>query len=303
MITLTDDNDVVMQGFLPMIFSHVDKIWFAKSKITKQDIIDYYDKISSYFLPLVKNHPIVLQRFPNGIDQDSFYQKNLSQYFPDTIDRTTVNLKKGGKQTLVMINNKESLLYLVNQATLVFHAWLSGAKNIDKPDRIVFDLDPAHAVVTKLDIKYLRLGAKKLKLLLEQYHLTPLVMTTGSRGFHVVVPIVPQHNFEKVHEFAKMISAQLVAQDPHHFTNKATKSGRRGKIFVDYLRNSYGQTSVACYSVRAYPKAPVATPIDWSELAATTPQKYTISNIFKRLAKKNTAWNDFADHAKKLKLT
>lgn len=280
-----------------MDFTHLTKIWFPKSKITKQDIIDYYDKISDYFLPHVKNHLMVLQRFPNGIDQTSFYQKNISDYFPDFIDRKTILLKKGEKQTLVVINNAKSLLYLVNQGTIIFHSWLSATKNPNKPDKIVFDLDPSTS-----DLKPLRTAAKLLKKIIENHKLVPFVMTTGSRGYHIVIPITAEHSFEKVHEFAKNTAQELETLHPDLFTSKATKSNRKGRVFIDYLRNSYGQTSVAPYSVRAIEKAPIATPIAWSELSRTTPQKYTIKNIFKRLATKGDAWSDFNRNRRNLEV-
>lgn len=240
---------------------------------------------------------IVLQRFPDGIDHISFYQKNISDYFPVFVKRITVELKKGDQQTLVVISSVKSLLYLVNQGTLVFHSWLSSTKSVYKPDKIVFDLDPSDK-----DLKKLRLGARLLKKIVEQYKLVPFLMTTGSRGYHVVIPIKPEHSFDKVHVFAKQIAQEVVDLNPEMFTTTATKSKRRGKVFIDYLRNSYGQTSVVPYSVRALEKAPVATPIEWSELGRTTPQKYTIKNIFKRLSAKGDAWKDFNKYRRSLKL-
>lgn len=280
-----------------MKVSHVEKVWFPKTKITKQNIIDYYNAVSKYFLNHVKNHPIVLQRFPNGIHHDSFYQKQVSDYFPSFIKNTTIQLKTGGKQTLVILHSKKSLQYLVNQATLVFHSWLSSTTAPNVPDKIVFDLDPSTN-----DLTILRFGARTLKKIIESHNLKPFLMTTGSRGYHIVIPIIPEHSFEKTHAFAKEIAEQVATQYPDHFTITPTKSKRKGKVFIDYLRNSYGQTSVAPYSVRAQEGAPIATPIDWSELSRTTPQKYTIKNIFKRLSTKGDMWKDFRKYAKLLKI-
>lgn len=266
-----------------------------KSNITKQDIINYYNNVYKYFLKHVQNNLIVLQRFPDGIDHDSFYQKQVSDYFPSFIQHKTITLKTGEPQTLVIIDGKNSLQYLVNQATIVFHSWLSNTKNINKPDKIVFDLDPSNK-----DLADLRFGARELKKKLIRYNLTPFIMTTGSRGYHVVVPIIPEHNFEIIHNFARQIVQQLADKYPERFTTAISKSKRTGKVFLDYLRNSYGQTSVAPYSVRAVEGAPIATPIEWSELSKTTPQKYTIKNILKRLSKKGDAWKDFAKQAKHL---
>jgi len=280
-----------------MKLSNIEKCWFPKTKITKENIIDYYNDVSKYFLKHIKNHLVVLQRFPDGIDHDSFYQKQISDYFPNFIKRKTIKLKTDGKQTLVIIDSKQSLQYLVNQATIVFHSWLSDATTINNPDKIVFDLDPSTD-----DLKDLRFGAKQLQKILQSHNLTPYIMTTGSRGYHIVVPIIPHQTFETVHDFAKKIAAQLAANYPDRFTITPTKSKRNGKVFIDYLRNSYGQTSVAPYSVRALEGAPVATPIEWSELSKTKPQKYTIKNIFRRLSIKGDAWKDFYKNAQHLKI-
>lgn len=280
-----------------MHISHPDKIWFPKSKITKQAIVSYYEKISKYCIPHVKNHLIVLQRFPNGIDQPSFYQKQISDYFPKFIKRKTIALKKGDSQTLVMINTKKSLIYLANQGTIVFHSWLSNITAINKPDKIVFDFDPATN-----NLKSLRFAVKEMKKILERHKLVPFLMTTGSRGYHVVVPIKPEHSFPAVHDFAKKIAQQLVEQFPTTLTITPMLSKRSGKIFIDYLRNSYGQTSVAPYAVRAIEKAPIATPILWSELNLTKPQKYTIKNIFTRLTSHGDAWKNFKKSSRRLKI-
>ena len=277
--------------------SHPEKILFPQSNITKQEVIDYYTKIAPFMIPIVQNHLIVMHRFPQGISKEGFYHKQIPDYFPSWIPRKTIQLKKGVPQTLVIINSQDSLTYLANQDVLVFHTWLSPISSIEKPDRIVFDLDPAQH-----DIQTMHSVLKKLKKMIEQHGLTPFLMTTGSRGYHVVIPIIAQHSFLKVHDFAKKLATQFAEKYPDQLTIQLNIKARGGKIFVDYLRNSYGQTSVACYSLRALPKAPVATPLDWNELSKSTPQKYTIKNIFKRLSRKKNIWKNFKTSAKKLKI-
>src|SRR3990167_338078 len=277
--------------------SNLNKVIFPKSAITKDDVISYYDKIAQYFLPHVKNHLIVMRRFPDGITTDGFYQKQIPSYFPTWISYEKIELKKGDDQELVLIDKAATLVYLANQAVLEFHSWLSSVKDIHKPDKIVFDLDPSGN-----DLKILRLAAKKLKKIIENHGLKPFLMTTGSRGYHIITPIIPEHTFEKVHNFVKHISHTLSTEYNDHFTVEISKSKRKGRVFIDYLRNSYGQTSVAPYSLRAKEGAPVATPIDWSELSKTEPQKYNLKNIFKRLSRKKDPWVDFEKSAKKLDL-
>ena len=196
-----------------------------------------------------------------------------------------------------MISNKKSLIYLVGQATLTFHSWLSNTKNVHNPDKIVFDFDPATN-----DLKILRLAVKEMKKIIEQHNLIPFLMTTGSKGYHIVIPIKPEHSFDIIHQFSKEKAQELADRYPNLMTTSPLLKNRKNKVFIDYLRNSYGQTSVAPYSVRAIEKAPIATPIEWSELNSTKPQKYTIKNIFKRIQTKGDAWKNFEKSRKKLNL-
>jgi bifunctional non-homologous end joining protein LigD len=281
-----------------MNISHPDKVWFPKSKITKEDIVHYYQKVASYFIKYSKNHLIVLMRFPNGINQDFFYQKEMPDYFPAFIKRKTIMLKKGVEQTLTIIANQKSLLYLVNQGTLTFHSWLSNTKNIHNPDKIVFDFDPSDK-----DLKKIRFAVTEMKKIIENYDVIPFLMTTGSRGYHIVIPIKPKHSFEIVHEFTKKLAQELANKYPKLMTTNPILKERKGRVFIDYLRNSYGQTSVAPYSVRAIEKAPVATPIEWKELSRIKPQQFNIKNIFKRLSTKGDVWTDFEKKRKNLKIT
>lgn len=277
--------------------SHLNKIFYPKANLTKNDIVDYYHKISPYFIDYVKNHIIVMHRFPDGIKKSGFYQKAVPDYFPSWIKIKTVELKKGEKQTLVVIQDAASLVYLANQGVLVFHSWLSSIDSVNNPSKIVFDFDPSNG-----EIKDLHFAAKKVKKIIEDRGLVPYVMTTGSRGYHVVVPIKANHTFKEVHEFAKNIAHKLAEQYPDKLTDEIEKSKRKGRIFIDYLRNSFGQTSVAPYSLRAKEGAPVATPIDWDELSTTGPQKYSIKNIFKRLGHKDDPWKNFERNARTLDL-
>lgn len=278
-------------------FTHLDKLIFPESKITKQAVINYYQKVAPFFLPLVKDHLIVMQRFPQGIEHEGFYQKQISDYFPSWIKTKKILLKKGESQNLLLINTQNDLAYLANQNVIVFHSWLSNSKAPDKPDKIVFDLDPDNN-----SLQELHTIARALKKVIEQHNLVPFVMTTGSRGYHVVVPIKPKHSFEQIHQFAKIIAQEVVEQYPDICIATSSKAKRKNKIFIDYLRNSYGQTSVAPYSLRAIEGAPVATPLDWKELPKTPPQKYTMNNIFKRLSRKTNPWKEFFKSKKSVTL-
>lgn len=277
--------------------SHQDKLLFPASGITKGDVIEYYKKIAPFFIPHAREHCVVMQRFPNGINEEPFYQKEIPDYFPDWINRKAVTLKSGDKQTLVLIEKKEDLIYLANQAVLTPHLWLSNSDKPHFPTKIVFDLDPMIK-----DLTLLYDAAFQIKAILESYGLVPFVMTTGSRGYHVAAAIKPDHDFEIIHAFARTIAHQLAEDNPDCFTIHMSKAERGNRVFIDYLRNGFGQTSVAPYAIRAHEGAPVAIPIEWDELTKTPPQKYTIKNIFRRLARKGDIWADFERNAKKLVL-
>lgn len=279
-----------------MSFSNLDKILFPQSAITKGELIEYYAHIAPVMVPYVKDYLVVMHRFPNDITE-GFYQKEIPEHFPAWIKRSTVLLKNGEKQTLVVIEKKEDLVYLANQAVVTFHVWTSSYKKPNYPNKIVFDFDPEVE-----DLKTLRFVIKKMKQKLEDLDLVPFIMTTGSRAYHIVVPIKPTHPFDMVHDFAKKIANEMADAYPDLLTTHPVKVKRQGRIFVDYMRNGFGQTSVAPYSVRALEGAPVATPISWAELGTTKPRKYTIKNILRRLARITDPWKDFKKMAKKLKL-
>lgn len=275
-----------------------DKLFFPNRGITKGYLIEYYNKIADELLPFLKDRPLTLSRFPDGIEEEGFYQKEVPDYFPDWIEVMEVKKKEGGTISQVICNDKATLIYLVNQGTLSFHPWLSTTSDLNKPNKLVFDLDPP-----KGNFDLVIKGAKALRTLLEdQLDLNAFVMTTGSEGLHVVIPIRPQKDFDAVHSFAKRVVEYLADQHPEAFTTAMRKEKRNGKLFLDYMRNAYGQTSIPPYSVRALPKAPVATPLNWDELDNTelTSQSYHIKNIFKRLSHKDHVWSHFQQKAKEI---
>lgn len=283
-----------------VIVSHKDKILFPNSGITKKDVILYYEKIADYILPYMKNRPLTMQRFPNGINEAGFFQKNASDYFPDWILTKQIK-KEGGLVNQVICNNKETLLYLVNQYVITFHLSLSKIEKIEFPDRLIFDLDPPNGK-SKLAIE----AANILRNILEDdLELKTFVMTTGSKGLHVVVPLKGHENFNEVHEFTKQIANYIANKYPNNYTTAIRKNQRKGRLYIDFLRNSYAQTSVAPYSLRAIENAPVATLLKWDELneIALDSQSFTINSIFKRLEKISDPWINFNDSAKSISIS
>lgn len=292
-------GDEIKVGKHTIEVSNLDKVLFAKPKITKGDLIEYYRKIAAIMLPYMKDRPLVMQRFPNGIDKEGFYQKDAGEYFPDWIELIKVKKKEGGNVHHVVVNSPETLIYLANQAVIVFHLWLSKIAKLANPDRVIFDLDPSGK-----NFEDIRISALDLKKLLDKLRLVSFVMTTGSRGLHIVIPIKPELDFDEVRDFAYDVASVLVQQDPDHRTLEIRKDKRKGKVFIDYLRNSFAATGVSPYSVRARPGAPVATPLDWKEVSKKSlrPDMFTIKNIFKRLSGKGDPWKTMQKKAQSLKM-
>lgn len=263
---------------------------FPQSGITKGEFVGYYHRIAPIMLPYMKNRPISMLRFPNGIDQEGFYQKEAGSYFPAWIKRKPIKKQEDGYVNYVVCNNAATLVYLANQACITPHLWLSKIDKLNYPDRLIFDLDPAGKGFAQVcDI------AIQLKALLEKINVTSFVMTTGSRGLHVLIPLKRVHTFDWVRSFAYDVAGILVKRNPKRLTLEIRKDKRRGRIFVDTLRNAFGQTAVAPYAVRPKPYAPVATPLRWDEVInkrITTSQQYTIKTIFKRLAAIEDPWQN-----------
>lgn len=268
--------------------THLEKVLFPESEITKQELVEYYQKAANHLLPLIFQHPISLQRFPANIEQDGFFQKDIPNYFPDWMERAVLS-KKNGKVSYLLLNKASDLVYVTNQNTITLHAGLSRTDKIDYPDRIIFDIDPSDKDFTKVVW-----AAQELKKCLENFGLASLVQTTGSRGLHVWVPLLRKDNFDIVHRFAKSLAQNLAKLYPKDITIEQSKEKRGTRVFVDYLRNSYGQTAVIPYSVRAKEEAPIATPLYWEELEGDikSSRQFTLRTIEKRLKLRKNPWSD-----------
>jgi len=274
-----------------MQITNKNKIYFKNPAITKGEVVGYYQKIFPYMLPHVRNRPINMMRAPDGLKGEIFFQQNMPSYFPKWIDSFSVlRILRGGFARHVLINKPETLAYLTNQGVVTIHIWNSRTKNIKNPDRVVFDLDPPNQ---KNGFELVRETAFLLKKELEKMSIKSYVMTTGSKGVHIVVPLKPDTPFKKVKAFARALTIKMETMYPEKVTHNFLKSQRTGKVFIDYLRNNYGQTAVAPYSIRLKPGAPVATPIFWNDLYKKEfgPQTINIRNIFQYL-KKGDPWKD-----------
>lgn len=266
-------------------FTHVDKVLFPKGRITKGELLDYYVKIIRYMMPYLQDRVVARKRFPQGIGKPGFYHKEIPSYFPNWISRFRVK-KESGWINEVVIKKPRDMIFLVQEDCITPHALLSRIDRINKPDKIVFDLDPSGSFYKARGV------ALALRVILQRIGLKSFIMTTGSNGLHVVVPIKRDLNFNEIRNFAGRV-AKLAAKSNKDATLEIRKNKRKGRVFVDVLRNSYAQMSVPPYAVRAREGAPVATPIYWEEVKKIKPQDYNIKNVFSRLKKKGNPWKDF----------
>lgn len=281
--------------------SSIDKILFPDAGITKGDLIRYYRRVAPVMLPHLEGRPLTLHRFPDGIDENGFYQQDMPDYFPSWVaTQTRERIEDGGRGPLqhILCNDEATLAYLANQGAITLHAWLATAPLLHTPDRLVFDLDPPGD-----DFEPVRQAARWVVELMEQLGLEPFVMTTGSRGLHVVTPVKPELDFDTVRGFARDTAAWLAARHPDELTVEQRKNKRRGRLYLDVMRNAYGQTAVAPYAVRALPGAPVATPLAREELAdrALHPRRWHLKNILRRLGQRKDPWRAIGRHAGAIK--
>ncbi|MET8633000.1 non-homologous end-joining DNA ligase [Streptomyces sp. NPDC004680] len=241
-----------------------DKVLFPgegdAKEYTKADLVAYYRSVARFMLPRLRGRPLMLERHPDGLAGPRFMQKNTPEHYPDWIHRVEVD-KEGGTVCHTVCDDTATLVYLADQACMTLHRWLSRADRPRRPDRIVFDLDPADD-----DFDQVRCAARLVGELLGELRLPSGLMTTGSRGLHVVVPISGHHDVDDIREFAADIAETLAEAHPELLTTAARKKDRGDRLYLDVQRNAYAQTAVAPYSVRALPGAPVATPLSWGQL-------------------------------------
>jgi bifunctional non-homologous end joining protein LigD len=259
---------------LPKV-SNPDKLLFPG--ITKGEVVGYYEAASGRILPHLVDRPLTLQRFPAGIDQPGFMQKNAGKGFPAFIRRVELP-KQGGTVHYPAVDDLTGLLYLANQNTITFHIPCFRASDLDHPDRLVFDLDPAEG-----DLEGARFAATAVRRMLSEFAIDPLVMTSGSKGFHVVVPLAPTVGFDDLAFFSHAVAYLLALRHEERLTVEFLKKERRGRVFVDWLRNHFGATGVCPYSLRARPGAPVAMPLSWEEVAEIEPGGFPLSRARDRL--------------------
>ena len=268
-----------------------DKVLFPEAGLTKADLAGYYAAVAKVMLPHVRGRPIMMQRYPEGIGGEPIIQQRAPDYFPPWIKRARVTKRAGGTVTHALINNRDTLVFLADQACITPHVWLSRADRLERPDQLIFDLDPPAG-----KFALAREAALAVREVLEELGLAAFVKTTGGKGLHVQVPIDRRTGFDEVRDFARDVAAIVARRNPRRFTTEQRKPKRRGRLYLDVMRNAYGQTAVAPYAVRARRGAPVATPLAWEELdeRRLAPGRFTLKTVPPRLQQRGDPWRGLA---------
>jgi bifunctional non-homologous end joining protein LigD len=290
----------VRVGSRTLSLSNLDKVLWPRDGYTKGDLIEYYQSVATAALPHLEGRPLTLQRYPNGIDEQTFFEKQMPRGAPDWVERVTVPTPGGSRShvTFLVCDDAPTLVYLANLATVVLHVWTSRLPALEEPDFVIFDLDPGE----KCTLKTLATVALRVRDLLAAIGLTSLAKTTGGYGIHVVVPIVAGYSYDTAKLFAEVVARRVATELSELATLQRTIAKRpQTAVYVDYVQVGQGKTIVAPYSVRARDGAPVSTPLHWAEIeafgrrrTASAPAdvfaKFTIATTPARLKREGELW-------------
>ena len=278
------------------MITHPEKVLFPEDGITKGELAAYYEAIAPVMLPHLNGRPITLERYPAGIGKKGFWQKDVSKGFPEWLARVEVP-KKDGTVHHPVAKDVRSLLWIANQNTITLHVWTSRAPKLYYPDVCVFDLDPSID-----DVDAIRAAALDLRDVLDELGLPSWVKTSGSKGFHVVVPLDGKTRMGDAARFANAVGAYFTRRAPDRYTQEFAKADRGDRIYIDTGRNGYSATFAAAYTVRAKPGAPVSAPCSWDEIeqGAVTPRTFTIRNMSARIDAVGDVWHDLRRRGRSL---
>jgi len=284
-------------GSRELTFSNLDKVLFPRDGYTKGDLIAYYLSVAKWLIPHVKDRPLTLQRYPDGITGQSFFEKQAPKYTPDWIKTIATSAEQGSRKiAYIVCNDEATLAWCANLAAITLHVWYSHKPTLEYPDYALFDLDPGE----KCPVKTLATVALEFREVLNEIGLKPLVKTTGGSGLHVVIPLKPQYSYDEIKQFAEIVARRIAADLPKMTTLERTIATRpQDVVYLDWVQVGRGKTVVPPYAVRARDKAPVSMALDWSEVEKLrskrgTPQatnaQWTLENALKRLEREGDLW-------------
>ncbi|MBZ9848042.1 DNA ligase D [Mesorhizobium sp. CA14] len=277
--------------------SNRDRVIYPEANITKGELADHYAAVAEIMLPWVGSRPISLVRCPQGRAKKCFFQKHDAGSFGDKVHHVGITEKDGHEEPYLYVDDADGLMICVQMGTIELHGWGARIEDIEKADRLVFDLDPDEG----LDFEAVRAAAFQFRDILKSLGLTTFPILTGGKGVHVIAPLTPQAEWPQVKDFAHRLAQAVAQSDPSHFTAALPKARRKGRIFVDYLRNQRGATAIMPYSARSRPAAPVAAPITWAEMKTIdAPSHFHVGDaaeLKKRAASKSLAGWGRADQS------
>ena len=282
-----------------LTLSNLDKILWPQDRYTKGDLIRYYRSVAQWILPHLKERPLTLQRFPDGIDGPSFFEKQAPKFTPPWVETVRIDApfkSKAAKIDYIVCDDEATLVFCANLASVVLHVWYSRIETLDAPDYALFDLDPFECT-----LKTLATVALQLRDTLQQIGLQPLVKTSGGSGIHVVLPLKPAYTYDAIKQFGEIVARRVYEACPKETTFERTISRRpKGTVYLDYVQVGRGKTVVPPFSVRARNKAPVSMPLDWSEVEAFARKRvpnpadeftrWTMKNALNRLKREGDLW-------------
>jgi bifunctional non-homologous end joining protein LigD len=272
--------------------THLNKVYFPEVGLKKRDLLAYYYRMADYILPFLKDRPMVLRRYPDGVGGKAFFQKEAPSFLPDWIETATVySDERGGEMQYLLANNRATLLYLTNLGCIDHNPWSSREESQDRPDWVFFDLDPTPGTPFSAVLHI----AREIYNMLKSIRMQCFLKTSGASGFHIFIPLEARYSYEQTRTFAEVVGRLVAAENPKLTTFERTVSKRpKGHILIDALQNASGKPLACAYSVRAEPQAPVSTPLAPEELTKNiSPDQWTLKNFDKRVEDVGDLWRDF----------
>jgi bifunctional non-homologous end joining protein LigD len=273
-------------------FANLNKIYFPAPGVKKRELLAYYYRMARYILPFLKDRPMVLRRYPDGVDGKAFFQKEAPSYLPDWIETATVDSEeRGGEMQYILCNSRAVLLYLTNLGCIDHNPWSSRAQSQENPDYVFFDLDPTPDTPFS-DVMHV---ARAIYAMLKSIKMQCFLKTSGASGFHIFIPLEPKYTYEQTRTFAEVVGRLVAADNPKLTTFERTVSKRpKGRILIDALQNAKGKPLACAYSVRAFPSATVSTPLSPDELTTSlSAEQFTVRTFDDRMAEVGDLWADF----------
>jgi bifunctional non-homologous end joining protein LigD len=279
-------------------FSNLDKVWYPKERYTKRDVLNYYDQVAEFILPHLRDRPLSLKRYPNGIKEDFFFQKNIPESYPDWLRIEPIPSEHRGEDIrFVVADDRATLLYLTNLGCVDQNPWMSRVQSLDFPDYVLIDLDPVECAFQKIIEATLL-----VREVLDEIGMKGYPKTTGGDGMHVFVPIEPRYTYDQARGFGEIISQLTLAKKPDLFTTpRSVDKRKKNRVYFDYMQLSFGKTIAAPYVLRAYDGAPVATPLEWAEVRpGLTPDQFNITNAIARFRERGDLFRPVLEKPQKL---